>query len=221
MYNVVNPDDIVEKYGADTLRLYEMFLGPIEQSKPWDTNGIDGVHRFLRKVWNLCTNEDVFEFSDAEASKDELKALHKLIKKISWDVEHFSFNTSVSAFMICVNELATLKCNKRSILETLTILLTPFAPHFSEEIWEALGHKETVCDAHWPECNEEYLLESVFTYPISFNGRARFMMEFSAEATIEEIKAAVMSNPAAEKWLEGKTPKKVIIVPKKIVNIVL
>ena len=221
MYNVVNPDDIVEKYGADTLRLYEMFLGPIEQSKPWDTNGIDGVHRFLRKVWNLCTNEDAFEFSDAEATKEELKALHKLIKKISWDVEHFSFNTSVSAFMICVNELATLKCNKRSILETLTILLTPFAPHFSEEIWEALGHKETVCDAHWPECNEEYLLESVFTYPISFNGRARFMMEFPAEATIEEIKAAVMSNPAAEKWLEGKTPKKVIIVPKKIVNIVL
>jgi len=221
MYNVVNPDDIVEKFGADTLRLYEMFLGPIEQSKPWDTNGIDGVHRFLRKLWNLCTNEDGFEFSDAEATKEELKALHKLIKKISWDIEHFSFNTSVSASMICVNELATLKCKKRSILQPLIILLAPFTPHLSEEIWEALGNTNSVCDAKWPELNESYLEESVFNYPISFNGKTRFMMELPADLSIDEIKAAALSNPASEKWLEGKTPKKIIIVPKKIVNIVL
>ena len=221
MYNVVNPDDIVEKFGADTLRLYEMFLGPIEQSKPWDTNGIDGVHRFLRKVWNLCTNEDAFVFSDAEATKEELKALHKLIKKISWDIEHFSFNTSVSAFMICVNELAGLKCNKRSIIEPLIVLLTPFAPHFSEEIWEALGNKGSVCDAKWPEFKEAYLEESVFNYPISFNGKTRFMMELPADMGIDDITAAALSNPASQKWLEGKTPKKMIVVPKKIVNIVL
>jgi len=221
MYNVVNPDDIVEKFGADTLRLYEMFLGPIEQSKPWDTNGIDGVHRFLRKLWNLCTNEDNFEFSDAQASKEELKALHKLIKKISWDIEHFSFNTSVSASMICVNELATLKCKKRSILEPLIVLLAPFTPHLSEEIWEALGHSNSVCDAQWPILNESYLEESVFNYPISFNGKTRFMMELPADLSIDEIKAAALSNPASEKWLEGKEPKKIIIVPKKIVNIVL
>jgi len=221
MYNVVNPDDIVEKFGADTLRLYEMFLGPVEQSKPWDTNGIDGVHRFLKKIWNLCTNENDFEFSDAEATKDELKALHKLIKKVSWDIEHFSYNTSVSAFMICVNELAGLKCNKRNIIEPLIILLTPFAPHFSEEIWEALGHKNSICDAKWPECNEAYLQESVFTYPISFNGRTRFMMDFPADANIEDIKSAALANPAAQKWLDGKNPKKIIVVPKKIVNIVI
>jgi leucyl-tRNA synthetase len=221
MYNVVNPDDIVEKFGADTLRLYEMFLGPIEQSKPWDTNGIDGVHRFLRKLWNLCTNEDGFYFNDAEATKEELKSLHKLIKKVSWDIEHFSFNTSVSAFMICVNELTSLKCNKRSILEPLTILLTPFAPHLCEEIWEALGNKGSVCDARWPKYNEAYLEESVFNYPISFNGKTRFMMELPAETSIEDIKAAVLSNPASHKWLDGKVPKKIIIVPKKIVNIVI
>jgi len=221
MYNVVNPDDIVEKFGADTLRLYEMFLGPIEQSKPWDTNGIDGVHRFLRKVWNLCTNEDNFNFSQEEADKQELKALHKLIKKISWDIEHFSFNTSVSAFMICVNELAVLKCNKRSILEPLTILLAPFAPHFSEEIWAALGHSDSVCDANWPEFNESFLEEAVFNYPISFNGKTRFIMELPTNLSITEIEAEVFANPASQKWLEGKTPKKVIIIPKKIVNIVL
>jgi len=221
MYNVVNPDDIVEKFGADTLRLYEMFLGPVEQSKPWDTNGIDGVHRFLRKLWNLCTNEDGFEFSDAEATKEELKALHKLIKKISWDIEHFSFNTSVSASMICVNELATLKCKKRSILQPLIVLLAPFTPHLSEEIWEALGNTNSVCDAKWPKFNESYLEESVFNYPISFNGKTRFMMELPADLSIDDIKEAALSNPASQKWLEGKTPKKIIIVPKKIVNIVL
>jgi leucyl-tRNA synthetase len=221
MYNVVNPDDIVEKFGADTLRLYEMFLGPIEQSKPWDTNGIDGVHRFLRKFWNLCTNEEGFHFSQEQASKEELKALHKLIKKISWDIEHFSFNTSVSAFMICVNELAGLKCNKQDILQPLTILLTPFAPHLCEEIWEALGNQGSVCDAQWPVFNESYLEETVFNYPISFNGKTRFMMEMPADTSVADIEAAVLANPASQKWLDGKTPKKVIIVPKKIVNIVI
>jgi len=221
MYNVVNPDDIVEHFGADTLRLYEMFLGPVEQSKPWDTNGIDGVHRFLKKLWNMCTGENGFKFSNVPAGKDELKALHKLIKKVTWDIEHFSFNTSVSAFMICVNELYTLKCNKRDIMSQLMVLLTPFAPHFSEEIWEALGEAGSVCDASWPVCNEEYLLETVFNYPVSFNGKTRFMMELPADLNIQEIESAVMANPAALKWTEGKNPKKIIIIPKKIVNIVV
>jgi len=221
MYNVVNPDDIVERYGADTLRLYEMFLGPVEQSKPWDTNGIDGVNRFLRKLWNLCTSEEDFSFSNAEPTPEELKALHKLIKKVSWDIEHFSFNTSISAFMICVNELATLKCNKRAILEPLIILLAPFAPHFSEEIWEALGHTESVCDATWPTCNEAYLVEASINYPISFNGKTRFTLELPADTDNAAIEAAVMAHPASQKWLEGKNPKKVIIIPKKIVNIVV
>lgn len=221
MYNVVNPDDIVEKYGADTLRLYEMFLGPIEQSKPWDTNGIDGVHRFLRKLWNLCTNETGFCFSETDATQEELKSLHKLIKKITWDIEHFSFNTSVSAFMICVNELAGLKCNKRSIFEPLMILLAPFAPHLSEEIWEALGNSGSVCDAQWPVFNESFLEESVFNYPISFNGKTRYIMELPADLQAADIEAAVLNNPVSQKWLEGKSPKKVIVVPKKIVNIVL
>lgn len=221
MYNVVNPDDIVERYGADTLRLYEMFLGPIEQSKPWDTNGIDGVNRFLRKLWNLCTSEDAFSFSDVEPTPEELKALHKLIKKVTWDIEHFSFNTSVSAFMICVNELAALKCNKRAIIEPLIILLAPFAPHMSEEIWEALGHTDSVCDASWPVCNEAYLVESTINYPISFNGKTRFTLELPADADNASIEAVVLSHPSAQKWLEGKNPKKFIIVPKKIVNIVV
>ncbi len=220
MYNVVNPDDIVEHFGADTLRLYEMFLGPVEQSKPWDTNGIDGVHRFLKKLWNLCSNDNGFNFSDAEAGKDELKSLHKLIKKITWDIEHFSFNTSVSAFMICVNELSTLKCNKKEIIKELVTLLAPFAPHFCEEVWEALGQDGSVCDATWPVCNEEYLKESVFNYPVSFNGKTRFMLELSADLSVKEIEDLVLSNPSCQKWLEGKSPKKVIIVPKKIVNIV-
>lgn len=221
MYNVVNPDDIVERYGADTLRLYEMFLGPVEQSKPWDTNGIDGVNRFLRKLWSLCTSEEDFSFSNAEPTPEELKALHKLIKKVSWDIEHFSFNTSISAFMICVNELATLKCNKRAILEPLIILLAPFAPHFSEEIWEALGHTDSVCDATWPTCNEAYLVEASINYPISFNGKTRFTLELPADTDNAAIEAAVMAHPASQKWLEGKNPKKVIIIPKKIVNIVV
>lgn len=221
MYNVVNPDDIVERYGADTLRLYEMFLGPLEQSKPWDTNGIDGVNRFLRKLWNLCTSEEAFTFSEAAPTPEELKALHKLIKKVSWDIEHFSFNTSVSAFMICVNELAGLKCNKRAIIEPLIVLLAPFAPHFSEEIWEALGHTETVCDASWPPFNEAYLIESIVNYAVSFNGKTRFTLELPADTDNAALEAAVLTHPAAQKWLDGKKPKKVIIIPKKIVNIVV
>lgn len=221
LHNVVNPDDIVEKYGADTLRLYEMFLGPLELSKPWDTNGIDGVHRFLRKLWTLFYKGDEFVVVDEAPTKDELKALHKLIKKISFDIENFSFNTSVSASMICVNELTSLKCNKKAILNDLVILLSPFAPHIAEELWHSLGNTTTVCDAVWPTYNEEYLVESIINYTISFNGKARFTIEFAADATNDEIEKTVMAHSNSEKWMEGKTPKKVIIVPKKIVNIVL
>ena len=221
MFNVVNPDDIVEKYGADTLRLYEMFLGPLEQSKPWDTNGIDGVHRFLRKFWNLFYTNDTLTVSDSEPSPDELKVLHKLIKKISFDIENFSFNTSVSAFMICVNDLSTLKCNNRQILSDLLVCLAPFAPHISEELWHKLGHSTSVCDAKWINYNEDYLKENVFPYSISFNGKSRFVLEFAADATKEEIESSVLAHASSQKWLEGKTPKKIIIVPKKVVNIVI
>ena len=222
MYNVVNPDMIVEKYGADTLRMYEMFLGPVEQSKPWDTNGIDGVHRFIRKFWALFYNRNgEYVVKDEPATKDELKSLHKLIKKVTGDIETFSYNTSVSAFMICVNELTSLKCSKKEILNELVILLAPFAPHISEELWEVLGHDTSVCDAQWPSYDENYLKEDTVNYTISFNGKARFTMEFPADADNETIQSAVMANESAQKWIEGKTPKKVIIVPKKIVNIVL
>ncbi len=220
-HNVVNPDDIVDKYGADTLRIYEMFLGPLEQSKPWDTNGIDGVNRFLRKLWNLFYKGDTFAVTDEQPTKEELKALHKLIKKVSGDIESFSFNTSVSAFMICVNELSSAKCNKKAILQELIIVLAPFAPFIAEELWHALGHTSSVCDAQWPAFNEEYLVEDVINYTISFNGKARFTIEFAADTTNEEIEKVVMNHQNSAKWLEGKTPKKVIIVPKKIVNIVL
>ena len=221
MYNVVNPDDIVDKYGADTLRLYEMFLGPLEQSKPWDTNGIDGVHRFLRKVWNLFYKEGKLVLSNEEPTKIELKILHKLIKKLLFDIENFSFNTSVSAFMICVNELTSQKCNNRSILSQFIICLAPFAPHISEELWHALGNSTTVCDASWPELNEEYLVEDTFPYSISFNGKSRFVLEFSSDATNKEIEEVVLKHKNSQKWIEGKTPKKIIIVPKKIVNVVV
>ncbi|WP_165023150.1 leucine--tRNA ligase [Dysgonomonas sp. ZJ279] len=221
LFNVVNPDDIVEKYGADTLRIYEMFLGPLEQSKPWDTNGIDGVNRFLRKMWSLFYKNDQFVVTDEEPTKDELKALHKLIKKVTGDIETFSFNTSVAAFMICVNELSALKCNKRTILKDLIITLAPFAPFVAEELWNALGNTESVCDAQWVAYNENYLIEDVVNYTISFNGKARFTIEFAADTANDEIEKAVLAHQSAEKWLEGKTPKKVIIVPKKIVNIVL
>jgi len=220
MYNVVNPDIIVEKYGADTLRLYEMFLGPLEQSKPWDTNGIDGVHRFLKKLWILFYKEENFVVNNEVPTADELKILHKTIKKITFDIENFSFNTSVSAFMICVNELFTLKCNKKAILEPLVILLAPFAPHIAEELYLALGNSETVCDAKFPICNEEYLKETAVKYPISFNGKVRFTLELPADMSKEEVEKIAMSNEQTEKQLEGKTPKKVIVVHGKIVNVV-
>ena len=211
MFNVVNPDMIVEKYGADTLRLYEMFLGPLEQSKPWDTNGIDGVHRFLKKLWGLFFgNTDTLQVTDAEPTADELKSLHKLIK-----------NTSISAFMICVNELTSLKCSKRAILEPLITLLAPFAPHITEELWHQLGHDTTICDAQWPEHNEEYLVEKSVTYVISFNGKARFNLELPADISREDAEKAALSHENSAKWMEGKTVKKVIVVPGKIVNIVV
>lgn len=221
MHNVVNPDTIIERYGADTLRFYEMFLGPLEQSKPWDTNGIDGVHRFLKKLWNLYWAGDSVKVTDEATSKDELKSLHKLIKKVTADIENFSFNTSVSAFMICVNELTSLGTNKREILKPLLILLSPYAPHIAEELWHAIGEEGSVVTAEWPELNEAYLVEDNFTYPVSFNGKTRFMLSLSATLTPQEVEAAVLSAPEAEKWLEGKTPRKVIVVPKRIVNIVL
>jgi leucyl-tRNA synthetase len=221
MYNVVNPDDIVEKYGADTLRLYEMFLGPLEQSKPWDTNGIDGVHRFLKKLWTLFYKEDTLIVNNETPGAEELKILHKTIKKVTFDIENFSYNTSVSAFMICVNELFTLKCSKKQILEPLTILMAPFAPHIAEELYHILGNEDTVCDAVFPICDEEYLKETAVKYPISFNGKVRFMLELPADMSKEDVERIAMANEQTLKYLEGKSPKKVIIVQGKIVNIVL
>lgn len=221
MFNVVNPDDIVERYGADTLRLYEMFLGPLEQSKPWDTNGIDGVHRFLKKLWNLFWKEEQLVVSEATPTPEELKALHKLLKKIKYDIENFSFNTSVSAFMICVNELTTLRCNKKEILQPLLIALNPFAPHITEELWHQLGHTNTICNATWVEADEKYLQEDVVTYAISFNGKVRYQLSLPANMPATKVEEVVLSSDQAQKWLEGKAPKKVIVVPKKIVNIVV
>lgn len=221
MHNVVNPDVIVEKYGADTLRMYEMFLGPVEQSKPWDTNGIDGCHRFLRKLWNIFFDkEDNIAVTDDEPTKEELKSIHKLIKKATEDIPLFSYNTTVSAFMICANELSTLKCNKRAILENFVIVLAPFAPHICEELWEALGHNTSVCDAQWPLFNEEYLKEDTIKYTVSFNGKARFTMDFAADADRAEIECKVLADESTKKYLQDKPVKKVIVVPKKIVNIV-
>jgi leucyl-tRNA synthetase len=217
MFNVVNPDMIVEKYGADTLRLYEMFLGPVEQSKPWDTNGIDGCHRFLRKFWNLFQNG----FDDGEATADNLKSVHKLIKKVSQDIETFSYNTSISAFMICVNELSQQKCKNKEMLKTLVILIAPFAPHIAEELWEMLGEQGSVCDSKWPTWNEEYLVESQVKLGIAFNGKARFEMQFAADADNKTIEEAVLADERAQKYLEGFQVAKVIIVPKRMVNIVL
>ena len=221
MFNVVNPDVIVEKYGADTLRLYEMFLGPIEQSKPWDTNGIDGVHRFLKKLWALFYGKDGWQVTDGEPTAAELKALHKLIKKVTQDIENFSYNTSISAFMICVNELTSLKCNKRAILEQLIIVLAPFAPHVAEELWHTLGHETTVCDAPWPAYNEDYLKENTAVYAISFNGKVRYNLELPADMPKEEVEQAAITHENSAKWMAGKSVKKVIVVPKKIVNIVI
>ena len=221
MFNVVNPDDIVERYGADTLRLYEMFLGPIEQSKPWDTNGIDGVNRFLKKLWGLFYKGDDCVITDEKPSAEALKSLHKLIKKVTFDIEHFSYNTSVSAFMICINELSAMKCTSREIYNDLVVVLAPFAPHIAEELWHKLGNDTTVCDAKWPEFNEAYLVEQSVKYVVSFNGKPRFNIEVATGTDKAEVERLALTNEAAAKWLDGKTPKKVIVVPNKIVNVVI
>ena len=223
MYNVVNPDLIVENYGADTLRLYEMFLGPVEQSKPWDTNGIDGCHRFLKKFWGLFYNMRTGEFmpNDAEATAEQLKSVHKLLKKVSADIPAFSYNTAVAAFMICVNELSQAHCTNKELLSKLVVALAPFAPHIAEELWAALGNEQTVCDAQWPAYEEKYLEESEVQLAIAFNGKARFQKAFAANATNAEIEQAAMNDERSAKFLEGKQVVKVIVVPKKIVNIVV
>ena len=221
MYNVVNPDMIVEKYGADTLRLYEMFLGPINQSKPWDSNGIDGCYRFLKKAWNLYHKGDAFAVSADAPSKENLKTLHKLIKKVTEDIETFSYNTAVPAFMIAVGELAQQKCAARSVLEPLAVLLSPFAPFFAEELWHKLGHEGTVCDAEWPAFDETYLKEDSVTLSVSFNGKTRFTLDFPADASKEQIEKETLASEAAAKYLDGKQIVKVIVVPGRIVNIVV
>jgi leucyl-tRNA synthetase len=219
-YNVVNPDDIINEYGADTLRMYEMFLGPLEQSKPWNTNGISGVHNFLRRYWRLTHNDAGFNLSEEPATKEELKALHKTIKKVQDDIERFSFNTAVSSFMICVNELSDLKCNKRAIIEPLTALLSPFAPHICEEVWSKLGHAESVIEAAFPQYNAEYTVDDAFAYPIQFNGKMKFNVEVPLNISKEEIEKLVLADEKVQKQLAGSAPKKVIVVPGKIVNIV-
>ena len=222
MFNVVNPDDVIDRYGADTLRLYEMFLGPLEQSKPWDTNGIDGVARFIKKFWSLFYKGDELLVDQSEATSDNLKSLHKLIKKVSGDIESFSFNTSVAAFMICINELAGQKCRSAKVLEQLLVVIAPFAPYIAEELWHsALGKEGSICDAHWPEFNEEYLKESTVTMAVSFNGKARFNISVAVDMPREEIEKVALSDAQAAKWLDGKTIKKIIVVPGKIVNIVV
>lgn len=222
MFNVVNPDDIVERYGADTLRLYEMFLGPIEQSKPWDTNGIDGVNRFLKKLWNLYYKGDTLLVDDSKPTPENLKTLHTLIKKVTGDIENFSYNTSVAAFMICVNDLTKQKCHSREILADLLVLIAPFAPHIAEELWHsAIGKKSTICDAEWPAWNEDFLKESTVNYAVSFNGKARFNITVDASMPKEEVEKAALANEAAAKWIDGREIRKIIVVPGKIVNIVL
>lgn len=221
-FNVVNPDDIIDNYGADTLRMYEMFLGPLEASKPWSTQGIDGVFKFLRRVWNLFHDaQGNLNVNDAEPTKEELKALHKLIKKAESDIENYSFNTSVSEFMICANELSSLKCNKRSILEPLIIVLSPYAPHIAQELWEKLGHKDYIINAKYPAYNEDYLKENAFEYPISINGKVRAKMNFALDVPKEDIEKLVLASQVVQKWTEGKRPKKVIVVQGRIVNVVL
>ncbi|MBT0811188.1 leucine--tRNA ligase [Litoribacter ruber] len=221
-YNVVNPDDIISRYGADTLRLYEMFLGPLEQFKPWNTNGIDGVFKFLRKLWNLYhDNNGNLAISDEKASPEELKSLHKTIKKAEEDMKNYSFNTSVSSFMICVNELTALKCNKREILEPLAIVVAPYAPHIAEELWSRLGHTTSVVEAGYPEFKEEHLVENSHEYPVSINGKMRTKLALPLSLNKAEIEEAAMQNEVVQKWLEGNQPKKVIVVPGKIINVVV
>jgi len=221
-HNVVNPDELIEHYGADTLRLYEMFLGPLEYHKPWDTKGVEGVFRFLKKLWRLYFNDqDEIAIVDEQANESELKVLHKTIKKVRADIERFSFNTAVSAFMICVNELNELDCRKRSILEPLTVLLSPYAPHISEELWSLMGYDSSISFAVYPDWDEQYLAENTFTYPVSFNGKLRFKLELPIDMPKDEIEKAVLAAEDAEKWIAGKTPKKIIVVPQKIINIVI
>ena len=222
MFNVVNPDDIVERYGADTLRLYEMFLGPLEQSKPWDTNGIDGVNRFLKKLWSLFYKGDTLLVDDSTPAPEALKAIHKLIKKVTGDIETISYNTSIAAFMICVNELTSLKCHSRAVLSDLLVVLAPFAPHITEELWHsALGNDSTICDATWPEWDEKYLVESMVNYAVSFNGKARFNIQVPADTPKEEVERIALDHESSLKWIDGHAVRKVIVVPNKIVNIVL
>ncbi len=221
MFNVVNPDDIVERYGADTLRLYEMFLGPLEQSKPWDVKGIDGVNRYLKKLWGLFYKGDELQADDSEPTAESLKSLHKLIKKVSGDIENFSYNTAISAFMIALNELSQQKCKSKAILEKYLVVLAPFAPHITEELWHALGYDTTICDAEWPAFNEEYLKESTVKIAVSFNGKARYTIDVAADASKEEVEKAALSHELAAKWIDGKTIRKVIVVPGKIVNVVV
>lgn len=220
-YNVVNPDDICEEYGADGLRLYEMFLGPLEQSKPWNTQGLSGVYGFLKKFWNLYFNGDVFEVSDEEPTKAEYKVLHTLIKKVVYDIENFSFNTSVSSFMIAVNELQKIKCNKRNILEPLAVIISPYAPHICEELWSLLGHGTSIEFERFPVLNEDYLVEDEIEYPVSVNGKMKFKISLSAQLSAKEVEDLVISNEKMQQILEGKTPKKIIVVPHRIVNIVI
>ena len=222
LYNVQNPDELVEKYGADTLRLYEMFLGPLEQSKPWDTNGIEGVYRFLKKYWRMFFNaQGNFEVSNEKPNTAELKSLHKTIKKIEEDIERFSFNTAVSQFMICVNELSDLKCNKRDILEPLTVVLSSYAPHVTEEIWHMLGHTNSITKASYPRFISDYLKENSFEYPVSFNGKMRFKKNYPLDMSKPEIEKAIVKEPEAQKWVEGKTIRKIIVVPGRIINVVV
>ncbi|MBL0258651.1 MAG: class I tRNA ligase family protein [Bacteroidetes bacterium] len=226
-WNVVNPDEMINKYGADCLRLYEMFLGPLELSKPWNTNGISGTSNFIRKLWKLYHRQDansrdlVWDLSETEASKAELKILHKTIKKIVEDIDRYSFNTSVSNFMICVNELTDLKCNKRAILEPLAIIVSPYAPHIAEELWEKLGHKDSITKASFPEFREEFMTEDAFDYPISVNGKTKFNLNIALSLSKEEIEREVMNADEVKKLLAGTTPKKVVVVPGRIVNIVV
>jgi leucyl-tRNA synthetase len=221
-YNVVSPDDIVEKYGADTFRMYEMFLGPVEQSKPWDTKGIEGVHRFLRKLWRMFVEESKGTIVNHEPATDaELKVLHKTIKKIEEDTERFSFNTAVSAFMVCVNELNDLKCHKKEILEPLVILLTPYAPHIAEELWNVMHNDGSVLDAVFPKLEEKYLVESSKEYPVSINGKVRTNINISLDAAQQEVEQIVLANQIVQKWLDGKLPKKIIFVKGRMINVVI
>jgi leucyl-tRNA synthetase len=222
-HNVVNPDDVIFEYGADCFRMFEMFLGPIENHKPWQTKGIDGVSKFLRKLWNLFhAADDVFVLSDDIPTEKEMKTLHTCIKKVNDDVERFSFNTCVSAFMICVNDLQDLKCNKRAVLEPLVQLISPFAPHIAEELWEQLGHTNSVVkDISYPEYQDKYLRESVINYPVSINGKMRVKIDLAAGITQDDAKTAVLADEIVLKWLEGKTPKKFIFVQGRIINIVI